>query len=106
MRKRLLIGALICLSAATAGATTDCVSWRKIGDDVKRERIQGMIAQHMNSNVSKRYTSEHRVSMQSCLRGFVDQIVEDFDATCSDRRGGSADLLDDVFDRYLLSCVQ
>jgi hypothetical protein len=105
MRKRILIGALLFVAARTAGAT-DCTSWRKIDDDVKRERIEAIISHHMNSNVSKRYTSEHRVAMQSCLQGFVGQIVAEFDATCSDRPGANAEVLDDVFDRFLLSCVQ
>jgi len=105
MRKRILVGVLLCAVARTAGAT-DCTSWRKIGPEVKIERVEGMISHHINSNVSKRYTSEHLGAMKACLRTFVGQIVDDFDGTCSERPGANAEVLDDVFDRYLLSCVQ
>ncbi len=105
MRKKILIGVLLCVVARTAGAT-DCTSWRKIGPEVKIERVEGMISRHMSSNVSKRYTSEHIGAMKACLRTFVDQIVDDIDGTCSYRPGANAEVVDDVFDRYLLSCVQ
>ena len=105
MRKRVLLGLLLCASAEAAHAT-DCVSWRKIQPDARRERVDGMITGHVNSNVSKRYTSENRVAIQGCLRSFAGQIAEEFDAACDERPGGSAEYLDDIFDRYLLSCIR
>ena len=105
MRKILATGLLLLASAEVANAT-NCVSWRKISAEGKRERVAGMISSHMSSHVTRRYTSENRVAMQGCLRQFADQIGEEFDAFCAERPGGSAEMLDDIFDRYLLSCVQ
>lgn len=105
MRKCLVIGLLIVATSGTANAT-DCVSWRKIPDEARQARVDGMITSHVNSNVSKRYTSENRVAILGCLRQFAAQISDEFDAACDERPGGSAEYLDDIFDRYLLSCIR
>lgn len=105
MRASIVIGVLLCTIGHAASAT-DCTSWRKIGPETKRDRVAGMISQHLSSHVSKRYTSENRGAIQNCLRKFSEQIVDDFEAKCQERPGASADVLDDIFDRYLLSCVQ
>jgi hypothetical protein len=64
-----------------------------------------MISGHLSSNVSKRYTNENRVAIQRCLRGFVGQIVEETDATCEERPDAGQEIVDDLFDRFLLSCI-
>ncbi len=105
MRASVVFGLLLCTIGQAASAT-DCTSWRKIGPEAKRERVAGMISQHLSSHVTKRYTSESRGAMRNCLREFSEQIADEFEAKCQERPGANADVLDDIFDRYLLSCVQ
>jgi hypothetical protein len=38
-------------------------------------------------------------------KNFAPQIVEEIDQACTDRSGASAEYVDDLFDRYLLSCI-
>jgi hypothetical protein len=105
MRTPLVI-VLILLAGSQTASATDCRSWRKIGPEAQQDRITGMISAHVNSNVSKRYTSEDRVAIQRCLREFSSEIGEEFDAACSERPGANAEVLDDIFDRFLLSCIR
>jgi hypothetical protein len=104
MRAAILTGVLVLVAASTATAG-DCRSWRRLDPEARRAEVGGMITGHLNSNVSKRYTSENRVVIQRCLRGFLGQIVEDIDAACEERPDANAEFVDDIFDRYLLSCV-
>lgn len=104
MRTTILIG-LLMFAWSPAAMATDCSRWRSLGPEAKRSEIEGMISGHLNSNVSKRYTSENRVTIQRCLKGFVGQIVEEVDQACSERPGANEKYVDDFFDRYLLSCI-
>ena len=49
---------------------------------------------------------ENTVAMKRCLEGFVLQIRDDFDDACSKGMSTGKSALDDIFDRYFLSCVQ
>jgi hypothetical protein len=57
------------------------------------------------SNTSKKFTSENKAAIRRCLQRFAPQIVEEIDQACSDRPGASAEYVDDIFDRYFLSCI-
>jgi len=104
MRATILIGLLVFAWSPSAMAT-DCTRWRSLDAEAKRSEVAGMISGHLSSNVSKRYTSENRVAIQRCLREFAPQIVEQIDQSCSERPGANTEFVDDLFDRYLLSCV-
>jgi hypothetical protein len=104
MRASLLILSLVLAWTAPAVAG-DCRHWSRLDPEARRAEVGGMITSHMTSNSSKRFTSPDRVAIQRCLRGFVDRIVEDIDAACVDRPDAGAEYVDDIFDRYLLSCV-
>jgi hypothetical protein len=105
MRASLLSLLIVLAWTPPAAAAGDCRYWSRLDPETRRTDVGGMITSHMTSNSSKRYTSANRVAIQRCLRGFVDQIVEDIDAACADRPDASAEYVDDIFDRYLLSCV-
>jgi len=96
---------LLVLAWPSASSAVDCPAWRRIGPDARADEVEGMISHHLNSNVSKRYTSENKVAIQRCLRNFAPQIVEQIDQACADRPGANAEYVDDLFDRYLLSCI-
>jgi hypothetical protein len=100
----LVFGALV-LARAPAAQAGDCREWSRLSPDARSAEVGGMITGHMNSNTTKRYTSENRVAIQRCLRGFVAQIVEEIDAACEERPNANAEFVDDIFDRYLLSCI-
>jgi hypothetical protein len=105
MRGAVSLAIWIGLAAAPAGAGSECSEWVRLDNDGKVARIGAMIEGHLNSNVGKRYTSENRVAMRMCLERFAPEIRAQFDGACaSDNR--APDALDEIFDRYFLSCVQ
>lgn len=62
------------------------------------------VSSWLTSNKSKRFTNANRVAMRRCLEANVRRLVDGIDNECSsDTRSG--DPVDDVFDGYLLSCV-
>ena len=101
-----ILTCLLLLTWSSTAIAVDCTSWRRLDSDAKRTDVEAIISKHLKSNVSKRYPSENVVSMRHCLTEFTGQIVEEFDHVCGERPGGNANLLDDVFDRYLLTCVK
>jgi len=66
--------------------------------------VEAMIEGHLSSNKSKRFTSANRIAIRRCLEASVGRIIDDIDEECS-RGNRSSDPVDDVFDSYLLSCV-
>ena len=104
MRIWMLTGLLLLALPATAGARLRCPDWQALGPDEKPASVKAMIEGHLSSNKSKRYTSANRVSIRRCLEASVGRIVDDIDDQCS-RSNRSGDPVDDVFDSYLLSCV-
>jgi len=104
MRAEILIGLLVFAWASSAMAI-DCPGWRRLTPEARSNQIGGMISGHLNSNASKKYTSENKVVIRRCLNDFAPQIVEQVDQACTDRPGASAEYVDDIFDRYFLSCI-
>ena len=104
MREAILIGLLV-LAWSPSALAGDCRRWNRLDPAAKSSDIEGMITAHLESNNSKKYTSPDKVAIRRCLREFVPQIVEQVDQACADRPGGNAEYVDDIFDRYLLSCV-
>jgi hypothetical protein len=109
MRAASVIGVLVfgtlVFGLAPAAQAGDCREWLRLAPDARRAEVEGMISGHLSSNTSKRYTSESRVAINRCLKGFVGQIVEEIDAACEERPNANAEFVDDIFDRFLLSCV-
>lgn len=104
MRTAILIGLLV-LAWPLSATAIDCPGWRRLDLAAKNGEVGGMITGHLDSNASKKYTSENKVAIQRCLRNFASQIVEEIDQACTDRPGASAEFVDDIFDRFLLSCI-
>jgi len=104
MRAEILIGLLVFAWASSAMAV-DCPAWRRLTPEARSSEVGGMISGQLNSHASKKYTSESRVAIQRCLKQFVPQIVEEVDQACTDRPGANAEYVDDIFDRYFLSCI-
>lgn len=97
---------LVLAGAAPAAADSECAEWIRLGPGEKSARIQAMIEGHLNSNVGKRYTSENTVAMRRCLNAFARQIEEEIDGECAKGNRAAMGAVDDLFDRYFLSCVQ
>ena len=104
MREKILIG-LLALVWAPPALAGNCQYWNRLPPAARSADIENMINAHMTSNNSKKYTSVDKVNIRRCLREFVPQIVEQIDQACADRPGGNAEYVDDIFDKYLLSCV-
>lgn len=104
MREAILVGLLL-LAGASPALAGDCRRWNQLDPAAKQSDVEGMINGHLESNTSKKYTSEDKVTIRRCLREFAPQIREQIDQACADRPGASAEYVDDIFDRYLLSCI-
>jgi hypothetical protein len=94
---------MLCAGAATAD---DCSNWMRLGNDAKYAKIDRMIEGHLNSNVGKRYTSENAVAMRRCLQGYAEDLRAEFDGACAPDANSAMGVIDEIFDRYFLSCVQ
>jgi hypothetical protein len=105
MWRILAIALAITGMAAEAGAI-DCAGWRRLDPEQKAAKIASMIDGHLNSNVGKRYTSESPVRMRRCMQEFSEDIQEEFDSACDQGRSTEKNALDQLFDRYFLTCVQ
>ena len=95
---------LFAISLPGTAAALDCSEWNRLDNDQKRASIEDMIQGHVFSDYGTKFTSENRIAMKRCVQGFMSRIHDDFDETCS--RSASRQAIDDVFDRYFLSCVQ
>jgi hypothetical protein len=104
MRVWLMTGLLALAVPIAAGARMGCPDWQDLGADQKVASVKAMIEGHLSSNKSQRFTSANRVAIRRCLEANVGRIVDDIDGQCSASKR-SADPVDDVFDSYLLSCV-
>ena len=104
MRATILIGLLV-LAWSPSAMAIDCPGWRRLTPEARSSEIGGMISGHLNSNASKKYTNENKATIRRCLKAFLPQIIEQIDQACTDRPGAHAEYVDDLFDRYLLSCI-
>ena len=104
MRIWLLTGLLVLALPLAVGARMRCPDWQNLGPDQKVASVKAMIDGHLSSNNSQRYTSANSVAMRRCLEANVTLIIDDIDDQCSSGQR-SSDPVDDVFDGYLLSCV-
>ncbi|MBW2230696.1 MAG: hypothetical protein JRH17_09930 [Deltaproteobacteria bacterium] len=89
-----------------AAGAVECPEWRRFTAGQKSAALDAMIEGHLNSNVGKKFTSENPVLMRRCLRNFEQDLIDQFDGVCRDERSAPKDALDQIFDRYFLSCVQ
>ena len=89
-----------------AAAAVECPEWRRLAADQKSDSLDAMIEGHLTSNVGKKFTSENPVLMRRCLQDFKQDLIDQFDNACTVTRGTPMDAIDEIFDRYFLSCVQ
>ena len=105
MRELMLAFALVMAMTTTAGAI-ECKDWDRLPPEQKGPTVERLIDQRLNSNVAKRYTSANRVAIRKCAMRRVQDIQDEFDGTCAEGIEASMNALDEIFDRYFLSCVQ
>jgi hypothetical protein len=103
---RIIVAVVFGLLFAGGANASDCSSWMRLADDAKYAKIDRMIEGHLNSNVGKRYTSENTVAMRRCLNGYVEELRAEFDGACGSGGQSPLGVIDEIFDRYFLSCVQ
>ena len=107
MLRRFLVCLAIGLFGATlASADIQCPEWKRLNEAQRSASLDAMIQGHIFSDKGKRYTSENKMAMKRCLEAFRSQLLDEFHDTCADARTAGKDAIDDVFDKYLLSCVQ
>ncbi len=100
--------AAIGLTLALAGSASaiECEEWTRLGPGDKPETVRQLIDARLASDVGQRYTSANRVAMRACAQRFVPRIVAEFDGACAEGISAGMNALDEIFDRYFLSCVQ
>ena len=89
-----------------AAAAMTCADWSRLSPADKDARFDAMVDGHLNSNTSRSYTSENPALMRRCLMGFKQDLIAQFDGACLDPGTAPMDAIDEIFDRYFLSCVQ
>jgi hypothetical protein len=104
-RANAIIIGLALFGWSSNASALDCSGWQRLNLDQKTAQVQRMIDRHFNSNVGKRYTSENTVRMRRCMTEFAEDIREEFDGACAVGLSGGKKALDDLFDRYFLSCA-
>jgi len=104
MRVWLMTGLLVLALPIAVGARMRCPDWQALGPDQKVASVEAMIEGHLSSNKSQRFTNANRVAIRRCLEANVGRIIDDIDDECSSGKR-SSDPVDDVFDSYLLTCV-
>ncbi len=103
---RIALILLLLSIAAPAWSGSECADWTRLGEAQKAAKIQSKIEGHLNSNVGKKFTSENTVAMRLCLQRSAAEIQAQFDGACTAGNAAPMDALDQIFDRYFLSCVQ
>jgi hypothetical protein len=106
MRYALAVLVAVLAGPMAASADLTCRDWNGLGPEQRQATVQQMIEGHLSSEKSQRYTSANRVAMKRCLERLAGRIMDDFDEVCSQKRTASMGAIDEVFDKYLISCVQ
>lgn len=105
MGKLLAIWVLV-FGWAGAASAIECSEWQRLSPDAKKAQVEKSIEGHLTSNVGRKFTSENTPLMRRCLYEFVEDIVDQFDGECAEGRSAAKNALDQIFDKYFLSCVQ
>jgi hypothetical protein len=104
MRLPLAVALGSLLLAAPASAVT-CPNWVRLGGEQRAATIDGMIQRVVRSQVAQQYNvSKQRVAR--CLERSAQRIEDDFDDACSDRRTAGMQALNNIFNKYVWSCVR
>ncbi|MDJ0848960.1 MAG: hypothetical protein QNK04_11320 [Myxococcota bacterium] len=107
MRRALLslVLSLSLLAASGPALAIECEDWERL-EGGKESRVERLIDARLQSNQGKKYTSANRVDIRSCAMRFVPDIVAQFDGACAQGMAASMNVLDEIFDKYFLSCVR
>jgi len=95
---------LVALVAMPAQGVT-CRSWNRMSIEQREAQISRMIGEVVSSHVAQQYNvSKTRVA--KCLDRSAYRIQDDFDDACADQRTAGMRALDNIFNRYIWSCVR
>jgi hypothetical protein len=97
---------IVVIGWAGAASAIECPEWKRLAPEQKSAQIEKTIEAHLTSNVGRKFTSENTVNMRRCLYEFVEDIADQFDGECAQGRSAAKNALDQIFDKYFLSCVQ
>jgi hypothetical protein len=91
---------------AVAQVEHKCGSWRRLSPDQKLQAIDQAIENLVSSNRGREFTSINRTRTRRCLERHRDQMVDDFDAICSEGMRVGLGALNDTFRSYVWTCAQ
>jgi hypothetical protein len=103
--RSILLGLLLSLALTSpASAFFKCKTWETLEDEEKRELLLERIDQAMTSNEAKKY-DVNKVRLKRCLEEQAWDMQEQFDGICAEGKSASMQALNDMFTRYIWSCV-
>jgi len=103
VRLLLLVSAISSVWAGPASAMT-CRDWNRLADGQKASAIEGMIQDAIASQRGRSY-GVNRGAIGRCLDGSARDIQYAFDDACANSRTTSMQALNNIFKRYIWSCV-
>ena len=81
-----------------------CGDWNRLGDEQTPFAIEGMIQDAIASQRGRSY-GVNRGAIGRCLDGSARDIQYDFDDACANSSTASMQALNNIFKRYIWSCV-
>ncbi len=104
MRRTALATSLILLLPWQAMAI-ECQEWLRFTMDEKPIVVENLIDERLASNEAKKYPHANLTAIRLCLEPYVSRIVAEFDGTCAEGISKGMGALNEVFDKYFLSCA-
>ncbi len=103
---RLAVPALaLGVTLASPAAATTCRQWQELDEEARDARIDRMIERVVTGHTAQQYdVSKGRVAR--CLEGYAPRMALDFDDVCADRRTAGMQAIQNVFHKYVWSCVR
>ena len=95
---------LVVLLWAPGASATSCRDWGRLSPDQKPMTIDRMIQDAISGQAGRSY-QVNRNAIARCLQRYSRDIEIDFDDACSSNRTSGSQALNNIFKRYIWSCV-
>ncbi len=105
MMRRIVLATSVLLLLAWPAAAIECQEWLRFTMEEKPIVVENLIDERLASNEAKKYPHANLVTIRLCLQPYVSRIVAEFDGTCAEGISKGMGALNEVFDRYFLSCA-
>ncbi len=104
MRRTALSTSLLLLLAWPAAAI-ECQEWLRFTIEEKPIVVENLIDERLASNEAKKYPHANLATIRLCVLPYISRIIAEFDGTCAEGISKGLGALNEVFDKYFLSCA-